>query len=162
MNSAGRLADKVCLITGGARGQGAAEARLFQREGARVWIADVLDAEGEDLAVSLGCEYRHLDVSNEAAWVSVVADMVADEGRIDVLINNAGIFRNNRLVETSLTEFEQVMAINCTGVFLGMRTVAPHMMEAGKGSIVNISSLAGLRAPRALWPTVPLSGRCVA
>lgn len=141
----GRLADKVCLITGGARGQGAAEARLFAKEGARVWIADVLDAEGEELAAELAAEYRHLDVSDEDQWASVVADLVAEEGRVDVLVNNAGIFRSNRLIATSLDEFELVMAINCTGVFLGMRTVAPHMTEAAKGSIVNISSLAGMR-----------------
>lgn len=141
----GRLADKVCLITGGARGQGAAEARLFAKEGARVWIADVLDAEGEELAAELAAEYRHLDVSDEDQWASVVADLVAEEGRVDVLVNNAGIFRSNRLVATSLDEFELVMAINCTGVFLGMRTVAPHMTEVAKGSIVNISSLAGMR-----------------
>lgn len=141
----GRLADKVCLITGGARGQGAAEARLFAQEGARVWIADVLDVEGEELADELKAEYRHLDVSDEDQWASVVADLVAEEGRVDVLVNNAGIFRSNRLIATSLDEFELVMAINCTGVFLGMRTVAPHMTEAGKGSIVNISSLAGMR-----------------
>lgn len=141
----GRLADKVCLITGGARGQGAAEARLFAKEGARVWIADVLDVEGEELAAELGAEYRHLDVSDEDQWASVVGDLIAEDGRVDVLVNNAGIFRSNRLVATSLDEFELVMAINCTGVFLGMRTVAPHMTETGRGSIVNISSLAGLR-----------------
>ncbi len=142
----GRLEDKVCLITGGARGQGAAEARLFKREGARVWIADVLDEEGQNLASDIGVEYRHLDVSSEREWQKVVDEIAEKEGRLDVLINNAGIFRANRMVDTPLEEFELVMAINSTGVFLGMRTAAPVMMAGGGGSIVNISSLAGMRA----------------
>jgi 3alpha(or 20beta)-hydroxysteroid dehydrogenase len=142
----GRLEERVCLITGAARGQGAAEAELFCAEGALVWMADVLDDEGETLAGDLGAEYRHLDVCSEDQWASLVAEIVAEHGRIDVLVNNAGIFRSNRLVDTPLEEFEQVMAVNCTGVFLGMRTVAPHMVDAGSGSIINVSSLAGMRA----------------
>ncbi len=140
-----RLAGKVCLITGGARGQGAAEARLFAAEGARVWIADVLDTDGEALAAELGCTYQHLDVRQEQAWTALVDDIVNRDGKLDVLINNAGIFRGNRLINTSTEEFELVMDINCTGVFLGMRAVAPAMIKAGSGSIVNISSLAGMR-----------------
>ena len=142
----GRLDGKVSLITGGSRGQGAAEARLFHGEGARVWIADVLDDDGRALAEELGIQYRHLDVRDEKQWRAVVEEIVAAEGQLHVLINNAGIFRSNRLVETPTEEFELVMDINCTGVFLGMRTVAPHLIAAGGGSIVNISSLAGLRA----------------
>ena len=140
-----RLNGKVCLITGGARGQGEAEARLFCAEGAKVWIADVLDADGQALATELGCQYRHLDVSDETQWQAVVADVLALDGRLDVLINNAGIFRSRRMIDTSTEEFQQVMAINATGVFLGMREVAPPMIKQGNGSIVNISSLAGLR-----------------
>ena len=142
----GRLEGKVCLITGGARGQGAAEARLFSDEGALVWIGDVLDDEGEALAAELNAKYRHLDVSQEQHWQSLVQEIVAAHGSIDVLINNAGIFHSARMVDTSLDDFQRVMGINCTGVFLGMRTVAPPMMAGGGGSIVNISSLAGLRA----------------
>jgi len=141
-----RLADKVCLITGGARGQGAAEARLFAAEGAKVWIADVLDDDGGALAAELDCQYRHLDVSSEQGWQAVVQEIVETEGRLDVLINNAGIFRARRMIDTPLDEYRQVMDVNATGVFLGMREAAPPMIKQGSGSIVNISSLAGLRA----------------
>lgn len=144
-NARGRLAGKVCLITGGARGQGAAEAELFAAEGATVWLTDVQDTHGEALAARIGGTYRHLDVVDEAGWDALVDAIVARDGRIDVLINNAGIFRSNRLIDTSLDEFERVMAVNCRGVFLGMRAVARIMREAGKGSIVNISSLAGMK-----------------
>ena len=140
-----RLTDKVCLITGGSRGQGAAEAQLFKAEGGKVWITDVLDAEGEALAAQLGCHYRHLDVSDEQQWRDVVQDILDTDGRVDVLVNNAGIFRAHRMIDTPLAEYQQVMDINATGVFLGMREVAPAMIKQGSGSIVNISSLAGLR-----------------
>ena len=141
----GRLEGKVCVITGGARGQGAAEARLFAAQGASVWITDVLDDEGEALAQDIGARYRHLDVREEQAWADLVDEVVTADERIDVLVNNAGIFRGSRLVHTSTEEFNQVMDINCTGVFLGMRAVAPVMIQHGAGSIVNISSLAGMR-----------------
>ena len=147
----GRLQDKVCLITGAARGQGAAEARLFAAEGARVWLTDVRDAEGGALASEIGGEYRHLDVSGARAWESVVAEVVDASGRIDVLVNNAAIFHAKRLCETGPEDFEAVMAVNCTGVFLGMRAVAPVMIEAGRGSIVNISSIAGLVGARSAF-----------
>jgi 3alpha(or 20beta)-hydroxysteroid dehydrogenase len=140
----GRLDGKVCLITGAARGQGAAEAGLFAREGATVWLADVLDAQGERLAQRIGGTYRHLDVSDEGGWTALVAELMARDGRVDVLVNNAGIFRGSRLLETSTEEFARVMDVNCKGVFLGMRAVAGPMREAGAGSIVNVSSLAGL------------------
>ena len=141
----GRLDGKVCLITGGARGQGAAEARLFHAEGGTVWIGDVLDNEGEALAAELGCQYRHLDVRDEAQWAALVDEITAEHERLDVLINNAGIFRSNRLIDTPKEEYELVMDINATGVFLGMRAAAPAMIKTGQGSIVNISSLAGMR-----------------
>lgn len=142
----GRLEGKVCLITGGARGQGEAEARLFAAEGATVWITDVLDAEGAVLAEEISAHYRALDVRDEDTWQAVVDEIVTNHGTLDVLVNNAGIFRANRLVDTPTDEFNLVMDINTTGVFLGMRTVAPPMIAAGSGSIINISSLAGLRA----------------
>lgn len=142
----GKLDGKVCLITGAARGQGAAEARLFAAEGGTVWVTDVLDEEGAALAGELGCEYRTLDVRDEVAWQALVAEIQERSGGLHVLINNAGIFRSNRLVDTPTDEFQLVMDINCTGVFLGMRTAAPVMMASGGGAIVNISSLAGLRA----------------
>ena len=141
-----RLDGKTCLITGGARGQGAAEARLFAGEGAKVWICDLLDSDGEAVAAELNCQYRRLDVCDEAGWQTLIEEIISLENGIDVLINNAGIFRANRLVTTTTDEFNLVMNINCNGVFLGMRTVAGPMIESGGGSIVNISSIAGLRA----------------
>ncbi len=142
----GRLDGKVCLITGAARGQGAAEATLFRQEGADVWMVDVLDEPGETLAAEIGAQYRHLDVTDEAAWQAVVAEIVETSGGLQVLINNAGIFPLNRMVNTPVEEFNRVMAINGTGVFLGMKTCAEPLVKSGNGSIVNISSVAGMRA----------------
>ena len=139
-----RLDGKVCLITGGARGQGEAEARLFTEEGATVWICDILDEEGLSLAKSIGAQYRHLDVRDEAAWATLIDEIVSTDGGLDVLINNAGVFRINRLLRTSLDEFNEIMAINSTSVFLGMRAAAPAIINRGGGSIVNVSSTAGL------------------
>ena len=141
----GRLDDKVCLITGAARGQGEAEARLFRAEGATVWLTDVLDAEGESVAADIDGVYRHLDVRKESEWQALVAEMLTAYGRIDVLVNNAGIFATGRHFEIDTEEFQRIMDVNCLGVFLGMRAVSPVMRDAGAGSIVNISSLAGLR-----------------
>ena len=141
-----RLDGRVCLITGAARGQGAAEARLFAAEGAIVWLADVLDAEGKQLAEEIGGSYRRLDVRSEDQWSALVEEIVECDGRIDVLINNAGVFMVGRHYETSLEDFEKIMAVNVTGVFLGMKTVAGPMRSARRGSIVNISSLAGMKA----------------
>lgn len=141
----GELDGRVALVTGGARGQGAAEARLFAGEGATVVITDVLDEQGEQTAGELGCEYLHLDVSSEAEWESVVADTVERHGRLDVLMNNAGIFQPAQLLNTSTELWDRTVAINQTGVFLGMRTAAAAMVEAGNGgSIINTSSVAGL------------------
>ena len=142
----GRISGKVCIVTGGARGQGAEEARLFAAEGGKVWITDVLDEEGEALAAEIGANYRTLDVRDEAQWAALVEEVMGTDGALNVLVNNAGIFRQNRLVDTTKEEFELVMDINTTGVFLGMRAAAPAMMQSGSGSIINISSLAGLRA----------------
>ncbi len=140
----GRLDGKVCLITGAARGQGAAEARLFAAEGGKVWLADVLDGEGAALAEEIGADYRHLDVRDESAWAGLVQEMVQTSGRVDVLINNAGIFATGRHFEIDAAEFQRIMDVNCLGVFLGMRAVSPVMRDQGSGSIVNISSLAGM------------------
>ena len=141
-----RLDDKVTIITGGARGQGAAEAELFVAAGAQVVITDVLDDEGEATAERLGaaCDFLHHDVGSEADWQRVVDEVVARHGRLDVLVNNAGIFRTVGLIETSMELWEQMVTVNQTGVFLGMRTAAPAMQANGSGSIVNISSIAGM------------------
>ena len=143
---AGRLAGRVALITGGARGQGAAEARLFAEEGASVVITDVLDADGAETAASHeAIRYLHHDVTNEDEWAAVVADVLEDFGKIDAFINNAGIFRTGGIADTSLEEYRQVIDVNQIGVFLGLKHVGPVMAAAGSGSIINISSIAGLR-----------------
>jgi len=141
-----RLDDKVAIITGGARGQGAAEAELFVAAGAQVVITDVLD-EGAETAERIGASVDFLqhDVASEAAWAEVVDTVLDRHGRVDVLVNNAGIFRTIGLEETTLAVWEQMLGVNQTGVFLGMRTVAATMKAQGNGSIVNISSIAGLR-----------------
>ena len=145
----GRLEGKVALITGGARGQGAEEGRLFAAEGATVVLTDVLDDEGTATAAGIGsaASYRHLDVRSESEWEAVVDAVVTEHGRLDVLVNNAGIDLVRKLDATTLEEFERVVSINLTGTFLGMRTAARAMTKAGSGgSIVNISSVAGLQA----------------
>lgn len=140
----GRLEGKVALITGGAKGQGASEAALFRAEGATVWIVDVDDERGEATAAEVGATYRHLDVRDEAAWSALVSEIVAGDGHLDALINNAGIFTYARLVDTSVDDFTRQFDVNQLGVFLGMRAVAPTMIAARRGSIVNISSAAGI------------------
>jgi 3alpha(or 20beta)-hydroxysteroid dehydrogenase len=142
----GRLDGKVALITGGARGQGAAEAARFAEEGATVYVTDVLDDVGAATAAALGdaVTFLHHDVTSEQEWVAVADRIVAEHGRIDVLVNNAGIFRVVGLTDTSLDEWNRMIAINQTGVFLGLREVGRRMRDAGSGSIVNISSIAGM------------------
>ena len=144
-----RLAGKVALISGGARGMGAVEARLFAREGARVVIGDILDAEGrrvesEIRAAGGEAAYVRLDVTAEADWTSAVAAAVSRFGKLDVLVNNAGIGGHGRLEDTTLEAWTRVMAVNATGVFLGSKAAIPAMRAAGGGSIVNISSQLGL------------------
>lgn len=142
-----RLKDRTAIITGGARGQGAAEARRFVEEGAFVLIADVLDGEGRALADELGdsAAFHHLDVTSEENWAGVVGSL-ADQGRpIDILVNNAGILLFDRLTRSSREDFERVMEVNCTGVYLGMQAVVDEMKKQQAGSIINISSVAGLQ-----------------
>ena len=141
----GRLEGKVALISGGARGQGAAEARLFADEGAEVVLTDVLDDEGAQVAAEVGGTYIHHDVTSEDEWSAVVARTVELHGGLDVLINNAGIWITTPLIGGSLEDYRRVIEVNQVGVFLGMREAAPAMIERGGGSIVNISSVAGLR-----------------
>ena len=142
-----RLEGKVALITGGARGQGAEEGRLFAAEGATVVLTDVLDAEGERTAAQIPrASYMHLDVRSEAGWQATVDAVLARHAQIDVLVNNAGIDLAKRFELTTLEEFERIVAINQTGVFLGMRTVGRAMIAAQRGgSIINISSVAGMQ-----------------
>ncbi|MEV0260766.1 SDR family NAD(P)-dependent oxidoreductase [Streptomyces sp. NPDC050617] len=139
----GKLDGRVVLITGAARGQGEQEARLFAAEGAKVVLADVLDEAGEAVAKDLGEEaarYVHLDVRDEAEWASAVAETKAAFGKLDGLVNNAGILRFNELVNTPLEEYLQVVQVNQIGAFLGMRSVARELEAAGGGTIVNTAS----------------------
>jgi len=140
----GRLDDKVAIITGAARGQGEAEARLFAAEGATVVLTDVLSSEGQAVADDIGGTFHHHDVSTEDGWTRVVQATVADQGRIDVLVNNARIFHRAKLLDHTLDDLRRLIDINLIGVFLGMQSVAPAMIEKNSGSIVNISSIAGL------------------
>ncbi|HIF91837.1 MAG: glucose 1-dehydrogenase [Myxococcales bacterium] len=141
------LAGKVALISGAARGMGAEEARLFTSQGAKVLLGDVLDEEGAKVAAEIGeaARYIHLDVTSESDWLAAVALAEETFGRLDVLVNNAGILRFSLLEKTSLEEFELVMRVNQVGPFLGMKSCIPAMRRAGGGSIVNISSLAGMQ-----------------
>ncbi|WP_097882421.1 SDR family NAD(P)-dependent oxidoreductase [Streptomyces sp. st140] len=143
----GKLDGRVVLVTGAARGQGEQEARLFAAEGARVVVADVLVEQGEALAKELGADvarFVRLDVGDEQDWAAAVAEAKNAFGKIDGLVNNAGILRFNELVNTPLAEFEQVVRVNMTGAFLGIRAVAPEIEAAGGGTIVNTSSYTGL------------------
>jgi len=141
-----RLNGKVVLISGGARGQGAAEARLFVKEGARVVIGDVREAEGRGLAAELGaaCQFVRQDVTQEADWQAAV-EAAEKAGGLHGLVNNAGIYQPKSLMETDAELFDRHTRINQLGCFLGMKAVVPLMARSGGGSIVNISSVAGLR-----------------
>jgi NAD(P)-dependent dehydrogenase (short-subunit alcohol dehydrogenase family) len=144
-----RLAGKVALISGAARGMGAAEARLFAREGARVALGDVLETEGravEAEIVAKGGEaiFVRLDVSRESDWEQAVALTVQRFGKLDVLVNNAGIGAAGRVEDTTAEAWDRVMEVNAKGVFLGTRAAIPAMRRGGGGSIVNISSQLGL------------------
>ena len=145
-----RLEGKVALISGGARGMGAAEARLFAREGAKVTVADLLEDEGKKVEAEInetGSEvlFVRLDVTSEEDWRKAVSATVSRFGKLDVLVNNAGILPVYRSIdELPVEEWDQVMEINAKGVFLGTKFAIPEMRKAGGGSIVNISSIAGM------------------
>jgi NAD(P)-dependent dehydrogenase (short-subunit alcohol dehydrogenase family) len=145
----GRLDGKVALISGGARGQGATEARLFVREGASVVMGDILDDEGRQVEADLraaggNATYIHLDVTNEDAWRSAVQTTEKLYGKLNVLVNNAGIYIRKGLEDTTEDDLDQILAVNVKGVFLGAKHAVAAMRRAGGGSIVNISSTAGL------------------
>ena len=145
----GRLDGKVAMISGGARGQGAVEAKMFAQEGAKVVFGDILDDEGRKVEAEireLGGEatYVHLDVSQEADWQKAVQTAVGAYGKLNVLVNNAGIASRKTIEETSVEDWDNIFAINARGVFLGTKHSIPEMRKAGGGSIVNISSAAGI------------------
>ena len=146
-----RLDGKVAIVTGAARGQGEAEARLFVREGAKVVLGDVLDAEGSKVAEDIGpsARYVHLDVSQEADWVAAI-EAAAAFGPLQALVNNAAIIRPSAIEDTSLEEYLSVINVNQVGAFLGMRSAIAPMRAAGGGSIVNISSIDGIGSKNGL------------
>ena len=151
-----RLEGKVALISGGARGQGEVEAKLFAQEGAKVVIGDILEVEGKRVEAKINeggfeCLFVRLDVTNEADWLEAVEATVARFGKLDVLVNNAGIGSprgpdGERVAIDDFTEdqWDRVMDINAKGVFLGTKCAIPEMRKAGGGSIINISSIAGI------------------
>ena len=139
-----RLNNKVALVTGGAGGLGGATARLFAKEGAKVVTTDVADAAGTALAAEIGGSYHHLDVSSEAAWTDVMSKAVAEYGKIDILVNAAGIEgagANGGGLNTTLDDWRKVLSINLDGTFLGCKAVMPSMIQRGEGSVINISSI---------------------
>ena len=144
-----RLENKVALISGGARGMGAVEAKLFAKEGAKIIIGDLLEAEGRRVEAEINetggeCLFVPLDVTDEYQWEQAVATAVGRFGKLDVLVNNAGIFRTHSVEATSAAEWDLVMDVNAKGVFLGAKYSIPAMRKSGGGSIINISSVAGL------------------
>jgi 3alpha(or 20beta)-hydroxysteroid dehydrogenase len=142
-----RLAGKVALITGGAGGMGESHARAFVREGAKVLIADIDDARGDELAEELGpgVGYVHLDVTSTEDWRAAVAWAVSIFGKLDVLVNNAGILGFSPIGAYSDDDWERIIAINLTGAFKGIRAALPALKEAAPSSIINVSSTAGLK-----------------
>jgi len=144
-----RLENKVALISGGARGMGAVEAKLFTTEGAQVVIGDILEEEGRRTEAQINesggnCIFVRLDVTSESDWRQAVAAAVSRFGKLDILVNNAGIYRSDTVENTSVEDWDLVMDINAKGVFLGTKLAIPEMRKAGGGSIINISSVAGL------------------
>ena len=144
-----RLEGKVAFISGGARGMGPAEARLFASEGAMVAIADVLEEEGRRVAAQIGesggkAIFLPLDVTSESQWQDAIAATVTEFGKLDILVNNAGIGGHGNVENTTVEDWDLVMDINAKGVFLGTKAAIPEMRKAGGGSIINISSIYGM------------------
>ena len=147
----GRLAGKVALITGAARGQGAREAELFAAEGASVVFGDILDEEGNALEARIAEEggtaiYRHMDVTSESDWSATVRAAVERYGRLDILVNNAGLLTMATTEKVTRAEWDRVMDVNMWGIILGTKAVVPEMRRTGGGSIVNVSSLSAMKA----------------
>ncbi len=142
----GRLAGKVALVSGGARGMGASHVRAMVAEGARVVFGDILDDQGQALAADLGdaVRYVHLDVTQPDQWTSAVDTALTEFGGAHILVNNAGILNIGTVEDYALSEWHRILDINLTGVFLGIRAVVAPMKQAGQGSIINISSIEGL------------------
>ena len=142
----GRLEGKVAIVSGSARGMGAAAVRLFAAEGARVLVTDVLEEEGRQTAKEIGeaARFQRLDVTDEASWQAAVDFCKEAFGRLDILVNNAGILQQAPVLEVSPADFRKVLEVNLVGPYLGIRACAPVMAETGGGAIVNISSVQGI------------------
>ena len=144
-----RLENKVAFISGGARGMGAAEARIFAQEGAKVVIGDVLDDEGRQTEAAINevggeCLFVRLDVTSEESWADAVAATIARFGKLNILVNNAGVVARGILEDTTVEEWDRVMDVNAKGVFLGTKAAIPELRKVGGGSIINISSISGM------------------
>ncbi|HEX7824028.1 MAG TPA: glucose 1-dehydrogenase [Mycobacterium sp.] len=152
----GRVDEKVVLISGGARGMGAAHARMLVAEGAKVVISDILDDEGNALADELGdaARYVRLDVTDAAQWDAAVATAVSEFGKLNVLVNNAGIVALGQIGKFDMAKWQKVIDVNLTGTFLGMQASVEAMKTAGGGSIINVSSIEGLRGAPMVHPYV--------
>jgi 3alpha(or 20beta)-hydroxysteroid dehydrogenase len=153
MNEARRLEGKVAIVTGAARGQGEAEARLMAANGAMVILTDVLAEQGRAVAADMGDSARFVehDVASEEGWARVVETAVSAFGSVDVLVNNAAISRPLKLEDTDLATYQHVIDVNQVGVFLGMRAVLEPMKRAGGGAIINVASVAGLQGTSTLF-----------
>jgi 3alpha(or 20beta)-hydroxysteroid dehydrogenase len=149
----GRVDGKVAVISGGARGMGASHARALVAEGASVVAGDILDDEGKALADELGdaARFVHLDVTQPDQWKQAVQTAVDTFGHLDVMVNNAGIVNGNMLAQFELAEWQRIIDVNLTGTFLGMQAAVEPMIAAGSGSIINISSVEGLRGSPGLY-----------
>jgi 3alpha(or 20beta)-hydroxysteroid dehydrogenase len=152
----GRVDGKVALISGGSRGMGAEDARALVAEGAKVVIGDILDEEGKALADEIGdaARYVHLDVTQADQWEAAVATAVNEFGRLNVLVNNAGTVALGQIGKFDMAKWQQVIDVNLTGTFLGMQAVVEEMKKAGEGSIINVSSIEGLRGAPMVHPYV--------
>ena len=152
-----RLENKVALISGGARGMGAAHAKLFAKEGAKVVIGDILEEEGLRTEAEINeaggeCLFIRLDVTSESDWQQAVAAAVTRFGKLDILVNNAGVVSRGTLEDTTVEEWDRVMDVNAKGVFLGSKAAIPEMRRAGGGSIVNTSSISGIVGQDSIQP----------
>jgi 3alpha(or 20beta)-hydroxysteroid dehydrogenase len=152
----GRVDGKVTLISGGARGMGAADARALVAEGGKVVIGDILDDEGKALADELGeaARYVHLDVTDAEQWDAAVNVAVEAFGKLTALVNNAGIVALGKIGKFDMVKVQQVIDVNLTGTFLGMQAVVEQLKAAGGGSIINVSSIEGLRGAPMVHPYV--------
>jgi 3alpha(or 20beta)-hydroxysteroid dehydrogenase len=148
----GQVAEKVAIVTGGARGQGAAHARTLAAAGASVMITDILEGEGHAVAAEIGARARFMrhDVTDEDGWQAVVAETLKAFGRIDILVNNAGVVAFNTTQETTRDQFERVFQINVVGAFLGLQAVHKHMQGVGGGSVINIASIAAVKGTKGM------------